>query len=120
MVGKKRTAVHKGTIMDPHERDNFIMLTEMALSEKDPDMFVKDLMKRDPYIGCLLKNVPQEFGNMAEECLHREVLILERLENERKDTIRKIDRLSKNRKAVRTYSSKFPLPPSPAFFNRTG
>jgi hypothetical protein len=120
MIGKKRTAVYKGTIMDPHERDNFIMLTKMALGEKNPDMFVKDLMKRDPYISCLLKNVPQEFGKMAEECLHGEVLILERLEKERKETIKKIDRLSKNRKAVRTYSSKFPLPPSPVFFNKIG
>jgi hypothetical protein len=106
--------------MDPEERDDFILLTTMALNEKDPDTFVEYLMKRDPYIGCLLKNAPQVFGNMAEECLSRETLILEKLESERKETIEKLDRLSKNRKAVQRYSSQFPLPPLPTFFNKIG
>jgi hypothetical protein len=106
--------------MDPEERDEFIMLTAMALNEKDPDTFVKYLMKRDPYIGCLLKNAPQVFGDMTEECLVRETLILEKLESERKETIEKVDRLSKKQKAVRKYSSQFPLPPLPTFFNKIG
>jgi hypothetical protein len=106
--------------MDPQERENFVMLTTMAVNEEDPDTFVKYLMKRDPYIGCLLKNAPQVFGDMTEECLVRETLILEKLESERKETIEKLDRLSKKRKAVRKYSSQFPLPPPPTFFNKIG
>jgi hypothetical protein len=106
--------------MDPEEREDFIMLTAMALNEKDPDTFVKYLMKRDSYIACLLKNYPQVFGDMAEECLVRETSILEKLESERKETIKKMDRLSKKRKAVRKYSSQFPLPPPLTFFNKIG
>ena len=106
--------------MDPKEREKFVMLTQTALNEPDPDKFVEYLLKRDPCIGHLLKTNPQIFGGMAEEYLLRETLILERLENERKETIKKMDKLSKNRKAVRRYASKFPLLPTPAFFNKTG
>ena len=60
------------------------------------------------------------FGDMAEEYLLRETLILRRLEDERKETIEKMDRLSKNGKAVRKYASQFPLLPTPTFFNKIG
>jgi len=96
------------------------MLTQTALNEPDPDKFVEYLLKRDPYIGHLLKTNPQVFGGMAEEYLCRETLILDRLEKERRETITKIDKLSKNGKAVRRYSSSFPLPPTPTFFNKIG
>jgi hypothetical protein len=105
-------------MMNLHEREDFILLTKTALNEKDPDKFVECLMKRDPYIGSLLKNTPEIFGDMAEECLLKETLILGRLEDERKETIEKMDRLSKNRKAVRRYASQFPLPPPLTFFNK--
>lgn len=106
--------------MDPQEREKFVLLTQTALNEPDPDKFVECLLKRDPYIGRLLKIDPRIFGGMAEEYLLRETLILERLENERKETIEKMDKLSKNRKAVRGYTSKFPLPPPSAFFSKIG
>ena len=70
--------------MDLHEREDFILLTKAALNEKDPDKFVEYLMKRDPYIGSLLKNAPEIFGDMAEECLLKETLIMERLEKSEK------------------------------------
>jgi hypothetical protein len=104
--------------MDPQERENFVMLTQKALNEPDPDKFIEYLLKRDLYVGRLLKTDPQIFGGMAEEYLLRETLILERLENERKETIEKMDKLSKSRKAVKRYASKFPLLPTPAFFNK--
>ena len=107
-------------MMDLREREDFITLTKAALKEEDPDKFVEYLMKRDPYIGSLLKNDPEMFGDMAEECLLRETLILGRLENERKETIEKMDRLSKNRKAVRKYAAQFPLLPTPSFLNKIG
>jgi hypothetical protein len=106
--------------MDTQEREKFVMLTQMALNEPDPDKFVEYLLKRDPYMGRLLRTNPQIFGGMADEYLLRETLILEKLENERKGTIEKMDKLSKNRKAVRRYTSKFPLLPTPAFFNKIG
>ena len=106
--------------MNPQEVEKFVMFTQMALNEPDPDKFIEYLLKRDPYIGYLLRIDPQIFGGMAGEYLLRETLILERLENERKETIKKMDRLSKNRKAVRRYASQFPLPPTPTFFNKMG
>jgi hypothetical protein len=107
-------------MMDLREREEFITLTKAALEEEDPDRFVEFLMKRDPYISSLLKNDPEMFGDMAEECLLREDLILGRLENERKETIEKMDRLSKNWKAVRKYAAQFPLMPTPSFLNKIG
>lgn len=104
----------------PQEREEFVMLTQTALNEPDPDKFVECLLKRNPYIGRLLKIDPQIFGGMAEEYLIRETLILERLEKERRDTIEKMDNLSKNKKAIRRYTSHFPLPPTPNFFKKTG
>jgi glutamine synthetase adenylyltransferase len=107
-------------MMDLQERENFITLTEAAFQEEDSDKFLECLMKRDPYITSLLKNDPEMFGDMAEECLLRETLILERLEDERRETIEKMDRLSKNMKAVRKYAAQFPLPPTPSFLNKIG
>ena len=106
--------------MDLREREDFIALTKVALKEEDPDKFVEYLMKRDTYIGSLLKSDPEMFGDMAKECLLREALILGRLENERKETIEKMDRLSKNWKAVRKYAAQFPLLPTPSFLNKIG
>jgi hypothetical protein len=106
--------------MDLWEIEKFVMLTQTALNEPDPDRFIEYLLKRDPYIGYLLKNDPQIFGSMVEEYLFRETLILKKLEDERKETIEKMDKLSKNRKAVRRYASQFPLPPTPMFFNKIG
>ena len=106
--------------MDQQELEKFVMLTQTALNEPDPDKFIEYLLKRDPYIGYLVKNDPQIFGGMVEEYLLRETLILKRLEDERKETIEKMDKLSKNRKAVRKYASQFPLPPTPTFFNKIG
>jgi hypothetical protein len=106
--------------MDPQEMETFVMLTQNALNQRDPDKFIGYLLKRDLYIGYLLKNDPQIFGGMVEEYLLRETLILKRLEDERKETIEKMDKLSKNRKAVRRYTSQFPLPPTPTFFHKIG
>jgi hypothetical protein len=106
--------------MELQERENFITLTNAALNEEDPNKFVEYLMKRDSYISSLLKNDPKIFGDMAEECLLRETLILGRLENEKKETFEKMDRLSKNMKAVRRYAAQFPLPPTLNFLNKIG
>jgi hypothetical protein len=107
-------------MVEPQEREDFITLTKVALNEEDPDKFVECLMKRDPYISSLLKNAPEIFGDMAEECLLRETLVLGRLEDERKETFEKMNRLSKNMKAVRKYAAQFPLPPTPSFLNKIG
>ena len=106
--------------MNSQEIEKFVILTQTALNEPASDKFIEYLLKRDPYIAYLLNNDPQIFGSMVEEYLLRETLILRRLENERKETIEKMDRLSKNRKAVRKYASQFPLPQMPTFFDKIG
>jgi hypothetical protein len=56
----------------------------------------------------------------AEECLARETKILKRLKNECTKLLNEMEELSKNRKAIKTYSPKFPFPPMPVFFDKKG
>lgn len=116
---KGRTAALEGAITDSRDRSEFVLLTNLALNESDAGRFIDYLMKRDLYVDSLLKTTPEVFGNMTGECLLREALILDRLERERKETIEKMDDLSKNRKTLRRYISHFPFPLATHFFKRT-
>jgi hypothetical protein len=107
-------------IMEPKERDEFILLTEKALGEADQDRFVEVLMERDSFIGLLLKNDPGMFKDKIKECLLYEGFILDRLEEERNKVIGRIDKLSKSRRTPGMYAPKFPFPPMPAFIDRKG
>ena len=120
MPGTHRLFQGRGPNMNDWEKEEFIRLTEKALDEEDPDRFIEDLMKRDAHTGALLKNDPGSFGAETTLCLAHEQQILERLERERKKIIDEMDRLSKNKKAIRTYSPKFPFPPMPLFLNKKG
>lgn len=119
MQRRQKTA-HNGAIVEHWEKVDFIVLTEKALNEEEQDKFVESLMKRDSYIGNLLKNDPRVFGAEMEKCLFRETLILARLEAERRKVIEEIDKVSKNKKAIKKYSSKFPFPFMPVFFDKIG
>jgi hypothetical protein len=119
MQRRPRTA-RKGAVVEHWEKEEFILLTEKALKEEEQDKFVESLMKRDSCIGNLLKNDPREFGEEMERCLFRETLILERLEKERIKVIEEIDKVSKNKKAIKKYTSKFPFPYMPVFFDKLG
>jgi hypothetical protein len=107
-------------IMEPKERDEFILLTEKALGEADQDRFVEVLMERDSFIGPLLKNDPGMFKDKIKEYLLNETLILDRLETERNKVIGRIDKLSKSRRTPGMYTPKFPFQPMPAFIDRKG
>ena len=97
--------------MDPEKRGRFVALTQDALNEPDTEKFIGYLLKRDKYIKDLVRGEPEVFGGMMEEYLLRESLILKRLEDERRKVLEKMDVLSKKRKATRSYTSRFPLPP---------
>lgn len=112
--------MHRVVGMEPREKEDFILLTEKALGEADQDRFVEVLMKRDPYIGFLLKNDPRVFKDKTEKCLFYETLILNRLEAERNKVIEKMDKLAKSKKAIETYTPKFPFPSMPIFFDKKG
>jgi hypothetical protein len=107
-------------MMDPRKRDNFILLTEKALSEDDPDRFIECLMKRNTYVSSLLKDDPRIFGEKKKDCLEKETQVLKRLKQEKRHIIEEIDNLLKNKKVPGGYFSKFPLPAMPVFFKVTG
>ncbi len=97
--------------MDYESREEFVMLTQNALNEPDSEKFIEYLLKRDQYVKQLVKCEPGMFGNMLDEYRLRESLILKRLEDERRKTLEKIAVLSEKKKAVRSYTSRFPFPP---------
>ncbi len=98
------------------EREEFVLLSEIALSEEDQDRFVDILTRRNTAIGRLVGESPEAFADEIEECLTRENMILHRLEEERGKVIERMDTLSKKRKALRSYAAAYPLPSAPRFF----
>ncbi len=101
-------------MMDLMEKEEFIMLSRLALEAAEGEKFIEYLLKRDPYIISLLKDDPRLFGDDTRECLDRESAIQKRLEEERTGILKKMDELSK-KKTMKTYSSTFPFPPWPAY-----
>lgn len=106
--------------MNTWEKEEFLLLTEKALNEDDLDRFIDCLIQRDTFTGALLKNDPHIFEGEAQACLAREKEILRRLEQERKNIIEEIDKVAKNKRAIKKYSSRFPFPGTPRFFNKAG
>ncbi len=102
------------------EREEFMLLAEIAVTEKDPEEFIKILKKRNTYIGRVIKEDPELLRDDMEECLEREKLILQRLESERRKVIEEMEKLSKNKKAVATYAARYPFPTMPCFVDRDG
>ncbi len=102
------------------EREEFMLLAEVAVTEKDPEEFIRLLKKRNKYIGRVIKEDPDLLRDDMEECLKRERLILQRLVSERRKVIEQMEKLSKNKKAVATYSAKYPFPSMPRFLDRDG
>jgi len=103
--------------MNPEEWEDFVRLTENALAEDDPDKFVLCLLKRGRFVAPLLKNDPEVLGTGTKKRLARETRVLERLEKERSRVIEAMDKLSKSRKNLHFYASKFPFPPMPVLFD---
>jgi hypothetical protein len=102
------------------EREEFVLLAEIAVTEKDPEDFIRILKKRNTYIGRIIKEDPDVLRGDMEECLRREKLILQRLESERRKIIEQMEKLSKNKKAVATYAARYPFPSMPRFVDRDG
>lgn len=102
------------------EREEFMLLAEIAVTEKDPEEFIRVLKKRNKYIGRVIKEDPDLLRDDMEECLKRERLILQRLVSERRKVIEQMEKLSKNKKAVATYAARYPFPSMPRFVDRDG
>jgi len=56
-------------------------------------------------------------AEVAERFCANEMKVIERLEEERSKLLVEIDSYAQSRRAVRSYSPKFPLPPAPTFFS---
>ncbi|MHB8110151.1 MAG: hypothetical protein ACYDHW_08975 [Syntrophorhabdaceae bacterium] len=95
----------------------FEELTQAALNEPDAASCVSHLLRREQISGRLAEFSQALDQEAADRLYMRETQVIDRLEQERKKLILEIDNYSKQQKAVKSYSSKFPLPPSPQFFN---
>ncbi len=102
------------------EREEFMLLAEIAVTEEEPEEFIRLLKKRNTYIGRVIKEDPALLRDDMEECLKRERLILQRLESERTKVIEQMEKLAKNKKAIATYSARYPFPSMPRFIDKNG
>jgi len=93
-------------------------LTVAALEQDDGAAFIGRLLEREKVSGRLAGSSGILDGDLAERFYLNEVRVIERLEGERTRLMAEIDIYSQNQRAVRSYSPKFPLPPTPSFFNK--
>jgi hypothetical protein len=101
------------------EREEFILLSEIAVSEEDQDELVSVLKKRNVNLSRLFKEGLEPLSEEAEECLSRENAILSKLDQERHKIVEKMEKISKARKAAKPYSTHFPSPVFPKFFTES-
>lgn len=102
-----------------YERDIylFLKLTQTALNEPDPAAFIDQLLRREKISARIAEFPPGIEKEFAERLYSNEILIIERLEEERSKIFVEIDLYAQNQKAHRSYTSRFPIPPVRPFFN---
>jgi hypothetical protein len=101
------------------EREEFILLSEIAVMEEDQDKLVSILIKRNANLPRLFREDLESFLDELKECLSRENLIIEKLEMERHKIVERMEKISKARKTSQSYSVHYPLPFSPKFFTES-
>ena len=106
--------------MEKSKKDSFADLSRSAAEAKESDRFIALLLERSGLINDVIDAEATFSEKEVSEWLEREKVMLARLEQEKKEVIRKMDNLSASRKAVRHYSSKFPIPSMPVFFDLAG
>jgi len=101
------------------ERDIILFeeLTVAALGQENGDAFIKCLLKREKVCARLAASSAGIDSDVAGRFYANEMEVIERLEKERVRLMTEIDLYSQNRRAMRSYSPKFPLPPAPSFFS---
>lgn len=102
------------------ERDvyHFQELTQAALCELDPAVFIERLLRREKISARIAEFMPAIENRSAEMLYSNEMLIIERLEAERSKLFVEIDAYAQSKKALRSYTAKFPIPPVKSFFNK--
>jgi hypothetical protein len=101
------------------EREEFILLSEIAVAEEDQDKLISILKKRNGNLPRLFRDNLESFSEEIEECLSRENLILEKLQKERHNILERMEKISKARKVYRPHSAHYPLPLSPRFYTES-
>lgn len=106
--------------MKRHGKRDIILFEELtvaALGQENGAAFVKCLLKREKVCARLAASSAGLDSDVAGRFYTNEMKIIERLEKERARLMMEIDLYSQNRRALRSYSPKFPLPPAPSFFS---
>ena len=104
--------------IDERDIQHFQELTHAALGEPDAAVFIERLLRREKMSARIAEFMPAIEKKAAERLYSDEVLIIERLESERSKLFVEIDAYAQSRKAMRSYTSKFPIPPVKPFFNK--
>jgi hypothetical protein len=100
--------------------EQIIDLSTKALSEKDRGKFADCLKERAVLIATVTGDGVKAGEGLLKAWLEVEEEILSRLEEERRNVLKKMDDLSKRKTASHQYSPKFPFPPMPAFLDKMG
>lgn len=102
--------------IDERDIERFQELTGAALGEPDPAKFIERLLRREKMTAKIAEFSPALEKDVAERLYGNEMRIIERLEAERSKLFVEIDAYAQSRKAVRSYTSRFPIPPVKPFF----
>lgn len=100
--------------------ERYIGLTEKALAEKDPEKFIEILKEREGLTATLINDRARLDEVDAKYSLLLETKVLERLEGERIELLKEMEKLGKSRRASGAYSPRFPLPSMPVFLDKNG
>jgi hypothetical protein len=100
--------------------ENFFRLTREALDTDSVESFFAILMERETLCSSFEQFSISLSPESVTKMLFIEKKILERLVSERRKIVVDIDKLSRQMKIARVYSSQFPFPTMPAFFDQAG
>ncbi|HVN24805.1 MAG TPA: hypothetical protein VMT71_12595 [Syntrophorhabdales bacterium] len=99
-----------------HLVEQFVASTSLALQEEDAAASIKLLLRRKSLSDKLIVEKPPLEPKTAMVCLANEELVMEKIEIERQNLFKELDRLARTTAAARGYQSRFPLPPPMAAF----
>lgn len=95
----------------------FEELTETALGEEDGTAFIGFLMQREDLARRFAGSPGLTDRTVAERLFEKEMLVIQRLEEERMKLLVEMDIYSQGRRAMRSYGPKYPLPPPVSFID---
>ncbi len=104
--------------LDGRDLERFQELTRAALNDPDPGSFVKLLLEREKIAARVAEFSPAIEKDTAQRLYNNEKLVIERLEQEKSRLYGDIHLYSQSKKALRSYTSRFPIPPVKPLFTK--